>query len=176
MNQPNAGGGVCTTELATLALAKTDFLDRNCRLISVTQESVEAETQWINDIRIHCSQDIWFPMIADPDLRISNIFGMAHETENVQKAVRKTYLLDPSLRVAAISELPLNLGRSVSEMLRILDAQKEFTRSGLATPSDWRPGDPLVIPNSLDDDMVQERFGDNFSMVAPGLKIVEPIS
>lgn len=173
-NQPNAGGAVCSTEVATLASAVSEFDKKGCRLLCVTQENSLASRQWVKSIESHFRQEVPFPMVSDPDLVISRLFGMTHWREDAGKAVRKTYLIDPSLRVSAILEYPQHMGRSVHEMLRILDARQESERTGLATPCDWHRGEPVVVPNNIDEYSARAKYGDAVRKLAPGVLVVEP--
>lgn len=174
MNQPFANGAVCTTEVATLAHAKQEFTSRNCSVLSVTQESVDGEARWIEDIERYFNATVWFPMVADPDFEISDLFGMTHWRQREANAVRKTFLIDPSLRVSAITEYPLRVGRSVTEMLRILDAQILSRAQSVVTPCDWKRGDPALVPHNLTDDEAYAKFGDEVECVAPNVRIIGP--
>lgn len=173
MNQPNAHGAVCTTEIVALASAKQEFAERGCRIVSVTQELVDEETRWIDEIDEHFHMKVWFPMIADPQFKISELFGMTHFRQNKQKAVRKTFLIDPTLRVRAIWEYPLVIGRSVTEMLRLIDAQLAHTRNRVVMPCDWFPGEPALAPHTLSSESVLEKYGNRVRHVAPGVRLVD---
>lgn len=172
-NQPNAGGAVCTTELAMLSTAYEDFQHRNCNLLCVTQETVQKEAEWVANIERSFPTKIRFPLVADPQFEISKLFGMSHWKQEKVKAVRKTYLIDPSLKVAGIIEYPLYVGRSVHEMLRMLDANLEHRANGVVTPVDWQAGDPALVPNFMGPELAQKKWGGRLRTVAPGVTFVE---
>ena len=172
LNQPNAGGAVCSTEVASIAVAIEAFSARNCQVLCVTQETVQDQARWIRDLEQHFNLQVWFPMVADPGFEISNLFGMTHWRQDKTRAVRKTVLIDPSLRIRVIHEYPLNIGRSVEEMLRILDAQQHHRANGVATPCDWQLGEPSLVPNAIGDQQARDKFGSRLEFVAPGVRMV----
>ncbi|EPX84865.1 Peroxiredoxin [Rubellimicrobium thermophilum DSM 16684] len=144
-SHPLAFTGVCTTEIAALAAREGEFAQRGARMLALSSSSAEAGRKWVADIARIYGFHVTFPLIADPEGRLCNLFGMLHEKQSESCAIRKTLIIGPDLRIRAIFEYPMVVGRSSDEMLRVLDAIQTAEAYNLATPADWQPGDDLVL-------------------------------
>lgn len=172
-NQARVGGGVSTTEMAVLAGAHFDFAARGVNLLGLVQGTPHDITPWLDDTSHRFGVNFDFPVICDTDLSIASAYGMTNWTEGIERAVRKTLLINPALRVCCVTEYPMNMGRSVEELLRIVDAQQAHERTGLVTPADWHVGDPAIVPIYLPEEEQQARYGGAMTQLYPGMRIVQ---
>ncbi|MBV0912547.1 redoxin domain-containing protein [Anianabacter salinae] len=169
-NCPKLGGAVTSTELASFSAAAPEFDQRgvvNLGLVQATksqQIGFEVEIERLFDVRVN------FPVVLDQAGHLSRILGMFSLRDSYEHAVRKSFLIDPSLKVRGLFEYPLNVGRSVDEILRLTDAHQLRDRSGLVTPADWLPGDDALIPESVPASDAMARYGDAISYYSPALR------
>jgi alkyl hydroperoxide reductase subunit AhpC len=144
-SHPLAFTAVCTTEMASLAAREAEFAQRGARLLGVSSSAPEAARAWVADIARIYGLHLSFPLIADPRAQLCDLFGMVHEKQSETCAIRKTLVIGPDLRIRAIFEYPMLVGRSSDETLRVLDAIQTAEAYNLATPADWQPGDDMVL-------------------------------
>jgi len=173
LNQPFSSGTVGTTEMAALAMAREQIEERNTQVLSISADNLMVQEEWVGQIKRDFGLDVWFPMVADSDYELSELFGMSHWKDKWADTVRKTLLIDPNLKVKLIMEQPINLGRSLTEMLRILDAEQLFQRTRLNTSCDWQHGDPGMVPVYMDEAEVQERYGGTMMDYLLGFRLVK---
>ncbi len=149
-SHPAAFTPVCTTELIALAAMQEDFDARNVKLLGFTGSSREKQAAWHADIEKKFGYHIGFPTIADENATLARAFGMIHEKESDAWPIRKSFILDPEMRIRLIFEYPIYVGRSTDEVLRSIDALQAVDRYGLAVPADWQPGEDLVYAENDD--------------------------
>ncbi|ANM31639.1 peroxiredoxin [Acidobacteria bacterium Mor1] len=137
---------VCTTELTALAGRSAEFQARDVKLIGLSIDSVHAHLAWRENIREKLGVEIDFPLIADLSQQVARAYGMLHPGEAETATVRAVFVIDPSHTVRAVVYYPLNVGRNVDELLRLIDALQTATREAVACPVDWRPGDSVIVP------------------------------
>jgi peroxiredoxin (alkyl hydroperoxide reductase subunit C) len=137
---------VCTTELAELARRNDEFVRRGVKLIGLSIDSIHAHLAWRENIREKLGVEIGYPLVADLDARVANLYGLIHPGESTTATVRAVFLIDPKRIVRALVYYPLNIGRNVNELIRVIDAVQTTYRAGVATPVDWKPGDDVVVP------------------------------
>lgn len=170
---PAANTPVCTTEMASLAAARTEFGKLNVQALGLTGSTLDEQRGWQADIQRLFGVEVFFPCAEDPDNEISRSFGMLHGKASGQMPIRKTFILDPSLRIRAIQEYPMSIGRNTEETLRIIQALQAQDALGVATPADWFPGDVFLLPlNATDVDCVTH-LGHVPSRLTPYLATVE---
>ncbi|QIG54559.1 peroxiredoxin [Altererythrobacter sp. BO-6] len=144
---------VCTTEFVELARMAAEFERRDCALMALSVDSLFSHFAWLRMIRDRFGVEVRFPIVEDPTLVIGRAFGMVAPQDSDSATVRTTFFIDPAGTIRAMTCYPANMGRSIPEMLRMLDAlQAVDAQHGLA-PANWQPGDPLLKPPSqkLDD-------------------------
>lgn len=135
---------VCTTEFVELARAASEFDKRDCALMALSVDSLFAHFAWLRVIRDRFDIEVRFPIVEDPTLVIGRAYGMVAPQDNDSATVRTTFFIDPFGTIRAMTCYPANIGRSIPEMLRMVDALQAIdTNSGLA-PANWHPGDPLL--------------------------------
>ena len=155
---------VCTSEFVALARRADDFAKRDCALMALSVDTLFSHFAWLRLIRDRFDIEVRFPVIEDPTMVIAQAYGMSSPGDADSFGVRSTFFIDPSGTIRAITCYPPNVGRSIPEMLRILDAlQAADSTSGLA-PADWKKGQPMLSPpvESLDDVFAAHNAGDWF--------------
>ena len=144
---------VCTTEFVSLARQAADFAKRDCRLIALSIDTLFSHFAWLRMIRDRLGVEVRFPIVEDPTLVVARAYGMAGPDDADSAAVRNTFFIDPSGIIRAMTCYPANVGRSIPELLRTLDALRAVDGEHLA-PADWQPGEPLLPPPLHDLDAV----------------------
>ena len=137
---------VCTTELIGFARQHDLFRQRNVKLIGLSVDSIHAHLAWVRNIQEKMNISIPFPMIADADMRIAKLYGMIHDNASSTATVRAVFIIDPKRVVRALVYYPLNAGRNVDEILRLVIALQTTQRFSCATPANWQEGDKVVVP------------------------------
>ena len=137
---------VCTTELIGFARQHDLFRRRNVKLIGLSVDSIHAHLAWVRNIQEKMNVSIPFPMIADADMRIAKLYGMIHPNASSTATVRAVFIIDPKRVVRALVYYPLNAGRNVDEILRLVIALQTTQRFACATPANWQEGDKVVVP------------------------------
>jgi peroxiredoxin 2/4 len=135
---------VCTTEFVALAREAAAFAARDCALMALSVDSLFAHFAWLRMIRDRFGVEVRFPIIEDPTLVIGRAFGMVSAQDSDSGAVRTTFFIDPKGVIRAMTCYPANLGRSIPEMLRILDGLQAIDAEGALAPANWHPGEPLL--------------------------------
>ena len=137
---------VCTTEFVEFARHSPEFEQRNVQLIATSVDSVYSHIAWLRHIETTFKTKISFPVIADLDQKIARLFGMVHEPVSDTAAVRAVFFIDPKQNVRALLYYPLSCGRNIDELLRVVEALQISDANAVATPANWRPGDPVIAP------------------------------
>ena len=137
---------VCTTEFVGFSERQADFDKRGVQLIGNSVDSVYSHIAWVRDIEKHFGVSVKFPVIADLDMKVAQAYGMIQPGASSTAAARCVFVIDPSQNVRAMIYYPLSLGRSIDEILRVVDALQLNSEKGLATPANWKPGDKCIVP------------------------------
>jgi len=137
---------VCTTEFMGFAKRYGELQKRNVALLGNSVDSIYSHIAWIRNVKRNFDVEIPFPIIADLDMKVSSLYGMIHSHSSDTAAVRAVFYIDPKRTVRAMIYYPLNVGRNMDEVLRVVDALQMVDEQGLAAPADWRPGDPAIVP------------------------------
>ncbi len=137
---------VCTTEFVAFAELAEEFARRNVALLGNSIDSVHSHLAWTRAIHDKLGVTIPFPIIADLDTRVARAYGMLHPNTSQTAAVRAVFVIDAESTVRAILYYPMNAGRMVPEILRLVDALQTSDRDGVACPANWRPGDDVLLP------------------------------
>lgn len=145
---------VCTTEFVALAREAAAFEARDCALMALSVDSLFSHFAWLRMIRDRFGVEVRFPILEDPTLVIGRAFGMVSAQDSDSATVRTTFFIDPEGVIRAMTCYPANLGRSVPEMLRILDGLQAIDAKGALAPANWQPGEPMLKPPAHDLDEV----------------------
>jgi peroxiredoxin (alkyl hydroperoxide reductase subunit C) len=153
---------VCSTEFAALAKRQDEFEKRNVQLIGLSIDSVYAHIAWTRSIERLLDVKIKFPVIADLDTKVAQLYGMIHPGASATATVRAVFFIDPNQIIRAIIYYPLTTGRNIDEILRVVDALQFNTEKNLATPANWRPGDPAIVPAPLTTTAAEKRATEGY--------------
>ena len=163
---------VCTTELGRVANLKGEFDKRNCKVIAVSVDDVKSHKGWIGDIEETQNAKMNFPILADPDRKVSNAYGMIHPAANDTLTVRSVFFIDPNKKVRAMITYPASTGRNFAEILRVLDSLQLTDHHQVATPADWKEGDDCVIvPSLTDPEEMKKKFPKGWKALRPYLRM-----
>ncbi|SDX22668.1 3-Cys thioredoxin peroxidase [Marininema mesophilum] len=149
---------VCTTEFIAFSRNHAEFKRRNAQLLGLSIDSLPAHLAWMNNIREKMGVEVPFPLIADLTTTVASLYGMIHPGADETATVRCVFIIDPKQMIRAIIYYPLNVGRNIAEILRLLDALQTADGNGVALPADWRPGDKVIEPAPQHMDDVKLRF------------------
>lgn len=153
---------VCTTEFIGFAERADDFAERNVQLIGSSVDSIFSHLAWVNAIEEKQGVAIPFPIIADLDLKVAHAYGMIHPGEGGDTAaVRAVFVIDPARKIRAVIYYPMNAGRNIDEVVRLVDALQTADANTVSTPANWRPGDDVVIGAPRTADALAERKADD---------------
>jgi peroxiredoxin (alkyl hydroperoxide reductase subunit C) len=137
---------VCTTELTEFARRNADFAALNTKLIGLSIDSIHSHLAWIQNMKQVMGVEIPYPMIADIDMKVASLFGMIHPGAAATATVRAVFVIDPKGVIRAIIYYPLNVGRNVDEVVRLVRALQTADTQACATPVNWKPGENVVVP------------------------------
>lgn len=137
---------VCTTEMSAFAMDHDWFKQRNTKLIGLSIDSVHSHLAWVNNVREKTNVYMDFPIIADLDMKVAQLYGMLHPGQSSTAAVRAVFIIDPKGIIRLIMYYPLNVGRNMEEIQRTLVALQTVDECNCALPVNWKPGDKAIIP------------------------------
>jgi peroxiredoxin (alkyl hydroperoxide reductase subunit C) len=149
---------VCTTEFVAFAQIYPELAKRNVQLIGLSIDSVYSHIAWVRTIKEKFGVTIPFPIIADLDMKVANLFGMIHPKQSTTAAVRCVFVIDPEMKLRAMIYYPLNVGRNMDEILRLIDALQTADKYTVALPANWRPGDPVIVPPPTTQEDAEKRM------------------
>jgi thioredoxin-dependent peroxiredoxin len=140
---------VCTTELGRTALLKKEFEKRNTKVLAVSVDTVESHLGWIKDINATQNCTVDFPIIADSDKKVSQLYGMIHEKASATATVRSVYFIGNDKKVKALIAYPASTGRNFHEILRVMDSLQLTAKYSVATPADWVDGTDVIVAPAI---------------------------
>lgn len=162
---------VCTTELGLTAKLKAEFDSRNVKALALSVDPVDKHHQWIDDINDTQNTTVNFPILADGDRKVSELYDMIHPNASATLTVRSLFIIDPQKKVRLIITYPASTGRNFNEVLRVIDSLQLTDNEKVATPGNWLPGDRVVIVPSLQDEAeLASRFPQGYEAVRPYLR------
>lgn len=164
---------VCTTELGRAASLQREFDARGVKVIGLSVDPVEDHRGWAPDIRDVGGTDLNFPIIADPDKRVSVLYDMIHPGEGDTSTVRSVFIIDPANKVRLIMTYPKSVGRNFAEILRVIDALQLTDAQPVSTPVDWTPGQRVIVSPAMSTDEAKQRFGE-VEELKPYLRLTAP--
>jgi alkyl hydroperoxide reductase subunit AhpC len=162
---------VCTTELGAVAKRKADFEKRNVKTIALSVDTIESHVAWIADINETQSVEVEFPIIADPDFAVSNLYGFVHPNASDRFTVRSVVVIGPDKKVKLIITYPASTGRNFDEILRVIDSLQLTAKYSVATPANWNPGEDVVISTSIATEDIPAKFPKGYRAVKPYLRL-----
>jgi len=162
---------VCTTELGTVAKLKTEFDKRNTKVIAVSVDPLDSHNGWVPDINETQGTTVNFPIIADPDRKVSDLYGMIHPNASDTMTVRSVFIIGPDKKVKLMITYPASTGRNFQEILRVIDSLQLTAQYSVATPADWKDGEDVIIVPAVSDEDAKVKFPKGFNTVRPYLRV-----
>ena len=156
---------VCTTELTEFARREQEFTALNAKLIGLSVDSVHSHLAWVQNIKGNLGIELPYPLIADLDTAVSQAYGMLHPNESATMTVRALFIIDPARKIRALVYYPLNAGRNVDEIVRILQALQTSDEHSVACPVNWKPGEKVIVPPPKSMAEVEERLASDHEKV-----------
>jgi alkyl hydroperoxide reductase subunit AhpC len=164
---------VCTTELAEAARLKPEWEKRHVKVIGLSVDPLDAHRGWEKDIEETQGHAVNFPVLADPDRKVADLYGMVHPDADPSITVRSVFVIDPAKKVRLMMTYPPSTGRNFAEILRVVDSLQLTDAHKVATPVNWTDGQPVIIVPSLSDADAKERFPNGWKTLKPYLRMVE---
>ncbi|TVQ45126.1 MAG: peroxiredoxin [Gloeocapsa sp. DLM2.Bin57] len=163
---------VCTTELGTVAKLKPEFDKRNVKTIALSVDDVESHLGWIKDIEETQTITLNYPILADPDRQVSDLYGMIHPNANNTLTVRSVFIIDPQKKLRLTITYPASTGRNFAEILRVIDSLQLTDNYQVATPANWEDGgDCVIVPSLKDPEELKQKFPKGYQEVKPYLRM-----
>ncbi len=164
---------VCTTELAEAARLKPEFDRRNVKIIGLSVDPASSHKGWAADIEETQGQKVNFPVIADSDKSVSQLYGMIHPGSDPAVTVRSVFVVAPDKKVRLTITYPPSTGRNFAEILRVIDSLQLTDAHRVATPVNWQQGEDVIIVPALSDEEARQRFPEGWTTLKPYLRIVK---
>lgn len=152
---------VCTTEMSGFAERKAEFDELNAELLGLSIDSIHAHLAWVDNVRKNTGVYFDFPIIADLDMNVSKLYGMLQPNESQTAAVRAVFFIDPKKKIRLIMYYPLNVGRNMDEIIRVLKALQTSDKFSVALPLNWTPGEKVIVPPPKTLDEMNDRINDD---------------
>jgi len=156
---------VCTTEMSGFAEREDEFTALNTKLMGLSIDSIHSHIAWVNNVQKNTGVLFKFPIIADIDMKVSKLYGMLQPGESETAAVRAVYFIDPTGKIRLIMYYPLNVGRNMDEIMRVLRGLQIADEHKVALPLNWQPGDKVIVPPPTSVDAMIEREKSGYEMV-----------
>ncbi|MBP2149024.1 peroxiredoxin [Xanthobacter autotrophicus DSM 597] len=163
---------VCTTELGQASHLKPEFDKRGVKLLGLSVDAIDNHPAWVGDIKDATGATLNFPLIADSDKKVSDLYDLIHPNANDTLTVRSVFIIGPDKKLKLSLTYPASTGRNFAEILRVVDSLQLTAKHSVATPVDWKQGDDVIIVPSLSDDAAKEKFPDGWTTVKPYLRVV----
>lgn len=163
---------VCTTELGTVAKLKPEFDKRNVKAIALSVDDVDSHAGWVGDIEETQSTTLNYPILADPDRKVSDLYDMIHPNANNTLTVRSVFIIDPNKKLRLSFTYPASTGRNFDEILRVVDSLQLTDHHSVATPANWTDGgDCVIVPSITDPAELEQKFPKGYTVVKPYLRM-----
>jgi alkyl hydroperoxide reductase subunit AhpC len=161
---------VCTTELGKTALLKSEFDKRNVKALAVSVDPIEKHIGWKNDINETQNCSVEFPLIADEDRKVSELYGMIHPNASATATVRSLFIIGPDKKIKLMIIYPASTGRNFVEVLRVIDSLQLTANYSVATPADWKAGEDVIVVPAVSTEDAQKKFPKGLNIVKPYLR------
>lgn len=163
---------VCTTELGLTAKLKDEFDKRNVKAIGLSVDPADKHDQWIKDIEETQNTKVRFPILADADRKVAMLYDMIHPNQSETQTVRSLFVIDPKKKVRLMITYPMSTGRNFDEVLRVIDALQLTDKYTVATPGNWRDGDDVIIPLTVqDEEVIKQKYPKGYKAPRPYLRM-----
>jgi len=163
---------VCTTELGYTAKLAQEFAKRNVKVLALSVDPADSHVKWIDDINDTQGTAVDFPIVADADRKVSELYDMIHPNASATVTVRSVFIIDPAKKVRLTITYPASTGRNFNEILRVIDSLQLTDNYSVATPVNWEDGqDVIIVPSLKDEAVLKEKFPKGYTAVRPYLRI-----
>ena len=162
---------VCTTELGAAANINDEFKKRGVKIMALSVDSVEDHISWVADINETQNANLDFPIAADPQRKVAELYDMIHPNALNNLTVRSVFVIGPDKTVKLTLTYPASTGRNFDEILRVIDSLQLTASHSVATPANWQDGDDCIVVPALSDDDAKEKFPKGFNAVKPYLRV-----
>lgn len=161
---------VCTTELGTVAKTKNEFDKRNVKVVALSVDGLESHKGWVNDINETQHTTVNFPIIADHDQKVAQLYDMIHPNASEKFTVRSVFVIGPDKKIKLIITYPASTGRNFHELLRVIDSLQLTANYSVATPANWENGEDVVIAPAIKDEDIPAKFPKGYTKIKPYLR------
>jgi alkyl hydroperoxide reductase subunit AhpC len=163
---------VCTTELGYTAKLKPEFDKRNVKVLGLSVDPVDSHEKWANDIKETQGYALNFPLIADPERKVANLYGMIHPNASDTLTVRSVFIIGPDKKIKLSLTYPASTGRNFDEVLRVIDSLQLTSKHQVATPVNWKQGEDVIIVPAVSDEDAKKKYPEGWKAPRPYLRIV----
>src|SRR5579871_2519416 len=163
---------VCTTELGAVAKLKPEFDKRNVKVIGLSVDPLKDHDGWSRDIEQTQGAALNFPLLADADRKVSNLYGMIHPNADNTMTVRSVFIIGPDKKVKLMLTYPASTGRNFEEILRVIDSLQLTANHSVSTPVNWKQGEDVIIVPSVSDEDAKKKFPQGWKTLKPYLRVV----
>jgi|SRR5436853_90935 len=164
---------VCTTELGEVARLKPEFDKRNVKVLGLSVDPLDSHKGWAGDIEETQGTALNFPLIADPDRKVSTLYDMIHPNANDSLTVRSVFIIGPDKKVKLTITYPASAGRNFDEILRVIDSLQLTSNYSVATPVNWKDGDDVIIVPAVSDEEAKSKFPAGWKTLKPYLRVTK---
>jgi len=161
---------VCTTELGRTAALKKEFEKRNTKVLAVSVDPLNQHMGWKKDINETQNVTVDFPIIADEDKTVANLYGMLHPNASATTTVRSLFIIGPDKKVKLMIVYPASTGRNFNEVLRVLDSLQLTSNYSVSTPADWKEGEDVIVATTISTEDAKKKFPKGVTEVKPYLR------
>lgn len=161
---------VCTTELGAMSKLTPEFKKRNVKVAALSADPLDSHTRWVNDINETQNTTVNYPLIADPEFKVANLYGMIHPNVTDKFTVRSVFVIGPDKKVKLTITYPASTGRNFDEILRVIDSLQLTASYSVATPANWKHGEDVIITTAVKDEDVPVKFPKGHKRIKPYLR------
>jgi alkyl hydroperoxide reductase subunit AhpC len=162
---------VCTTELGTVAKLKDQFDKRSTKVVAISVDPLDSHQGWVPDINETQATTVNFPIIADPDRKVADLYGMIHPNAADTVTVRSVFIVGPDKKIKLMITYPQSTGRNFDEILRVLDSLQLTAKYSVSTPADWKDGEDVIIAPAISDEDAKSKFPKGWKALKPYLRL-----
>jgi len=162
---------VCTTELGYVGKLMPEFAKRNVKVIGLSVDAVSSHAGWVKDIEETQKTKVAYPIVADPDRKVANLYGMMHPSHDEVYTVRTVFVIDPKKKIRLMITYPQTTGRNFDEILRVVDSLQLTDKYQVATPVNWKQGEDVIIVPSVSDEDAKKKFPKGWKALKPYLRL-----
>lgn len=162
---------ICTTELGTVANYYPEFIKRNTKVIALSVDGLESHLKWIKDIEEIQNVTLQYPIIADEEKKVADLYDMIHPNASETHTVRSVFIIGTDKKIKLILTYPASTGRNFDELLRVIDSLQLTANYSVATPANWKDGEDVVIANAIKDEDIAAKFPKGFKIIKPYLRM-----